>query len=265
MTEQAIMPNQTSDETQDNGDWRSEYLADNPGLMNDPILQDIPDVATLAKMAIDERRINGSMSKLPTEKSTPEELDKFFNKLGRPEKIDGYKIDKSLLPEGMSLNEARIKAFLPVAHKLRLTNSQVQELIKYTGVEQEQAAKVNATKREADVEALRQEWGTNFDKEVAITQKAVGKFATEEERQYLTSKGLDNDPTLVKMFNRVGKGMLEDVGTFGRGAGFSSVEGTKEEITKIMNDDNHPYHKGDKAAVAKMHELFKIAYPGERK
>ena len=71
-------------------DWRSAIPED---LQNDPSLANIQDVASLAKGYVHAQHMVGADKvAIPTRETTPEELDAFYNKLGRPESVDGYEV-----------------------------------------------------------------------------------------------------------------------------------------------------------------------------
>lgn len=93
-----------------------------------------------------ELESNASKSKLqlPNENSKPEEVDAFYNQLGRPEKSDGYEFKlPEKLPESFPYEEESANKFREVAHKGRLTSEQAQGL--HDWYVQEQAAQYQAT------------------------------------------------------------------------------------------------------------------------
>lgn len=79
----------------------------------------LADVSALAKSAREGEKLIGGMVKLPGKDATPEEREAFLNKLGRPEKPDGYQftVPKDL-PEGLPYDGDRAKAFAAKAHAL---------------------------------------------------------------------------------------------------------------------------------------------------
>ena len=86
-------------------------------------------VDALAKSARESEKLLGGMVKLPGKDATPEERDAFLNKLGRPEKADGYQFTPPKdLPEGLPYDGDRAKAFAGVAHKLGISQEQAAGL-----------------------------------------------------------------------------------------------------------------------------------------
>lgn len=85
----------------------------------------LADVTSLAKSARESEKLLGSMVKLPGKDATPEERAALFNKLGRPEKADGYQFTvPKELPEGLPYDGDRAKVFASKAHELGLTQEQ---------------------------------------------------------------------------------------------------------------------------------------------
>jgi hypothetical protein len=89
----------------------------------------LADVDALAKSARESEKLLGSMVKLPGKDATPEEREAFLNKLGRPEKADGYQftVPKDL-PEALPYDGERAKVFAGKAHELGLTKEQAAGL-----------------------------------------------------------------------------------------------------------------------------------------
>lgn len=128
----------------------------------------LADVTSLAKSARESEKLLGGMVKLPGKDATPEERNAFLNKLGRPEKADGYQftVPKDL-PEGLPYDGDKAKAFMQEAHAQGLTQAQAQHFHDWYVKEQVGAlgsmgeAQKAATQQKATAatEALVKEWG----------------------------------------------------------------------------------------------------------
>lgn len=76
-----------------------------------------------------ESEASKSKIKLPDKDTKPEELDAFYNQLGRPEKPEGYEFKlPEKLPEAFPYEENTATEFKGISHKLRLTAEQAQGL-----------------------------------------------------------------------------------------------------------------------------------------
>lgn len=98
-----------------------EWLQKNEALLKDP--------KALAKQAFNQEKLLGNAVRIPGKDATPEEREAFLNKLGRPEKVDGYQFTPPKdMPEGLPYDGDRAKAFAGVAHKLGITQEQAAGL-----------------------------------------------------------------------------------------------------------------------------------------
>lgn len=148
-------------------DWL-EALPDD--LKADDRLKAIPDVGTLA----------GRFAKaieLPGDDAKPEErdaaLDAIANRLGRPETAEGYQISEVKDRPYTDADKALQAAFLPVAHAARMTQSQVDAVVKFNNELQQKVVETQ-TKAYAETEAaLRQKLGDKFDGALELGNRAV--------------------------------------------------------------------------------------------
>ncbi len=129
-----------------------------------------------------------------------------------PESADKYEIT---VPDGKQVNQEFLSGFKAWAHEAGLSQKQAAALAeKYLAFEDAQLAAYSKA-AEAQVNAVKIEWGDKFDANVAIAHKAVEQFCTAEDKRYLDESGLGNNPTLVRMFYKIGLAMNDD--TMGQG------------------------------------------------
>jgi len=255
----------------------TEFLSQIPeDLRNDPSLQDIKDVTGLAKGYVHAQRMVGSDKVAIPGKDAPDsDWDTVYNKLGRPETMDGYKLPefkddhpaKEFVP-----SEEQVGKFQDVAHKLGLTQSQFAGLMDwYPQLQQEMAEAANAetnAQREQSEAALKKELGNAYDEYVQNGVKAAKEFGGDEFVQLLEDTGLGNHPTVVKALGEAGKALAEDkmAGSPFRGFSKSPEQAQREigdlrldaEFNKAYSDSNHPGHRD---AVERMNQLYQDAYP----
>lgn len=87
----------------------------------------LKSIAEVAKTAHEQSKLLGNAIRIPGKDATEEEREAFLNKLGRPEKPDGYKFaPPENLPEGLPYDGERAKGFADLAHKLGLTADQAK-------------------------------------------------------------------------------------------------------------------------------------------
>jgi len=221
----------------------------------------------LAKSYVHAQRKMGEKGiQLPTDASTPEEWADFYNKM-RPESLDQYEI-KNSLDDGQGLDEDLFKGFKKEAHQVGLSAKQAQTLVdwfnKYSNSNQQQLAETQTQAYNKEIEDLQKEWGEGFKTELSTAQRAVKEFADEKTLDYLKQTGLDKNVTLIKMFNKIGKGLLEDKfdseshGHFGM-----TKEAAMKKMNAVFDDQNHAYwnshHASHAQAVEEMAKLSAIA------
>lgn len=182
---------------------------------------------------------------LPGENATPEEVEKFYEALGRPKTPAEYKFSelKDLHPSIKPTPES-IKKFQDAAHKLGLPTKTADGLNQwYLGelsamMKQQEAAKVQ--KAEAAETALRQEWGANYDAEIAAASKFVEAVGGADALKAFEGDGTGRNPVMLRLFAKAGKLISEDaIKSLG---GNQPQETPKDEIDKIMSDPKHPYN-----------------------
>lgn len=130
---------------------------------------------------------------------------------GAPEKYD------LKVPDGMTLDEAALAEFDPIARELNLSNEQAQKLadvyskrMAEVAQKQQESWKETTAKWVDDVKADKEIGGQNLDTSVRHAQAALTKFGTPELRAQMDATGMGNHPELVRVFARIGKAMAED-------------------------------------------------------
>lgn len=151
---------------------------------------------------------------VPGENATEEEIAAFYNRLGRPEKPDGYGFTAPELPKGMKIDQDLERNFKEMAHKIGLTKNQAVQLYGWYNqsminafTSQTDARKTALNKAE---ETLRREWGNDYNQNIELMKRAVEQFGGEDFKNIMRSTGLGNDPVLIKTFYNIGKAMAED-------------------------------------------------------
>lgn len=246
----------------DNQDWKSTLSED---LKNDPTLSNFKDVESLAKTVVHQQKVLGNRIPIP---KTDEEKLEVYNKLGRPETAEKYEVSiptdyKQYMPE------EQVNQFKNVAHKIGLNNEQVNALVEYqkNTIDHEmnnQPARIDASRKESE-KNLKDEWGYDYDKNVAKAKRALSVYGDEEILQLMNTEA-GNHPAVIKMFARLGEDVTEDMAknTQNNSLAVSPLD-AKEEISKIYEDKAHPYHdakhREHKAAVEKVRQLHEKAFP----
>ena len=246
----------------DNQDWKST-LSEN--LRNDPTLSNFKDVESLAKTVVHQQKQMGNRIPIP---KTDEEKMEVYNKLGRPETADKYEVSiptdyKQYMPE------EQVNQFKNVAHNIGLNNEQVNALIEYqkNTIDYEmknQPARIDASRKESE-KTLKNEWGYDYDKNVAKAKRALQVYGDPEILELMNTEA-GNHPAVVKMFARLGEDVTEDMAqnTQNNSLAVSPLD-AEQEITDIFDDPDHPYHdpkhREHNAAVERVRQLHEKRFP----
>lgn len=206
---------------------------------------------------------------MPKDDATPEERAAFFQKLGAPQKADGYKLPETLAQDPLA------KKFQEVAHKNGMLPKQFEETLNwYQGEAQAMQAQQQtqrAAQSEQDMTALKGEWGQAYDKQIELAKRAAGEFLpakTPQERQDMLA-AIENavgTGAMLRFFARVGEGLGEHaVHSSGEAGGFDAMTPAqaRSRIDALKSDREwaDAYLKGDAGKRAEMERLIKFAYP----
>ena len=245
-------------------------------IRKDATIMNYKTIAELAKGHIETKKLVGAKGVIvPGKDAPPEEVEKFYNTLGRPEKADGYKFTPiDGLPESLKTVPEVETAVKGIFHKAGLTAHQADIIqAEYTkmmasGVMKQQEAFNNA-KKVAET-ALRQEWAQDYDKNISMARRVVETIGGKDAVSAFGELG--NNPTVLKFLAKVGKSMSEDsIDRLGVSHLETNSGEAKRQIEKINGmtaeeRKNHPYwnenHRDHTKAVKEMQELYKIAYSG---
>lgn len=164
----------------------------------------------------------GTSLTLPAEGATKEDLDKFYSKLGRPEKPEAYEFKRPEgLPADLPYDEALAGNFKKWAHGAGLNGQQAQTLHDQFALAQAEQAKAHVTGLtkavETTADALVKEWGPQdsegFKIKHEMANRAIKKLGLVESFQKSGIILKDNaltDPTLALAFAQIGEKMFAE-------------------------------------------------------
>jgi len=226
-----------------------------------------------------QRLVGGEKVTKPTEKSPPEDWDRYYDALGRPKTVDEYDLDDFEPPEGLPWDGEVQTKMLAEFHKAGLSNKQASEILRgYSAMQSEsyEGMKERIDQAGADSEQeLKAEWGTAFDANSELAKRAFratfGDSLDQVAGLVVDGRLLGDHPVFIKAFHGLGSRMAED-GFAGSGptSGFAMTPDqaisqiaemeASREVQKALVDKGHPEH----AAVRRKHDaLYRAAYPEE--
>ena len=230
----------------------------------------------------DYRELEGKIGQdsitLPSEKATPEELDKFYAATGRPAEAAGEKGYQFKAADGVEIDGELDGWFRGAAFKHGLSETAAAGLFADWNETQAAAAEAFQVSSQKDADALKAEKGDAWDAFMSGAKQAITAFVP---------RGADGEPDgdiLDVMEKQLGTGPLlriwgavgEKIANFGvmdgggGGGGMATTPATAlAEIKKIQRQRNekadHPLnsnrHPNYQEAAAHWAALHKIAYP----
>ena len=214
------------------------------------------NVAELLKSYNSAQSYIGGSVKIPTEKSTPEELAAFYSKLGRPESADKYDWQP---PEGISVEGAtaeNFQNFKKLCFENGMTNKQVSaimggwsDIIKDLFAKQAAAREEIARESKAALSA-QNEWGGDYQSRLDAVLKRVERLGIKDKLEY---SGLLYDKDVLKAFDAVISASSETGIKGGGGRLAKKDEIASLEANPAYGNANHPDHK---KVVARLNELL---------
>jgi hypothetical protein len=244
-------------------EWVSQIVPE--GLRTEKFWENIKDPQDLAVKHAELVKYQGRSVALPGKDAKPEEWEAIHSKF-RPEKPEAYEMSHDNWPKELPYNEDFEKGARSEFHKLGLTTQQGKELYNWY-IEQNKVAYDGLQHRyDAGQEELRAKWGSSYDKEFGIAQRAMMTVLNNNIEhpliKWLDSSGESRNPVLIEFFNELGKGLGED-NTRVEETAVPTQEESNEVAKKIADmradpkgaymDANHPGHK---LAVEEMHKLY---------
>lgn len=202
---------------------------------------------------------------LPKDDAKPEEWDQVYSKLGRPATPKEYPLPPELKDDPVA------QAFAEQAHKagysakqfegaLQFVASKAQELQAHEEAQREQ-------KRAADVEALRGEWGGEYEVRSEAARRAIRELGLSKEEAIALEDSLGVSRAAKVMFE-IGKRLLEPAAEgMGGGTGTATKFGLspteargKIDLLKKDADFGKRLMSGDAQAKAEWDRLHQIAF-----
>ena len=226
----------------------NEFLNMIPEELRDhPSISPIKDVENLARSYVNAQRLIGADKIAVPVNPTDEDLDRIYDRLGRPEAPSdyGFDVDGNVVTEELATNYA------DVAHKLRLTPDQAKGILDYyrSSIEQsgEQSLELAEAAKEQTVESLRSEWGRAFDQKVEAAAKVAQEFADPEMFNITLADGskLGDNAEFIKAFAKIAdfrqSVTSEDTVAEMSQSNVMTPATAQAEIDAIMNDKSHAY------------------------
>lgn len=273
-------------------DWRASL---DESLRSAPSLESIKDINNLAKSYVSAQEMLGKSIRIPTDESTAEAKQAFFEKLqgipgvvtlptdkseeemaniyaklGRPEEPDQYKLsaeqDEKIAPQ---LDRETVKEFKTLAHQAGLNNEQADALVKFQ-LEREMA-QMNAVKeQEAQAkELLQNQWGDQFQSKVHAAQHVLSTYEQQFGKEHADAlrNVAGNNPIVLAALADLADKATESRAADGLGRlnfGLSPQE-ARQKATELRNTEafKNPTHARHREIMAEVERLYQVAHSGQ--
>lgn len=216
--------------------------------------------ADAVKVALDLRKANSAMIKVPGKDATPEDRAKFNKAIGVPETAEGYKFE--LGREATDADKAIQGKIAAAAFEHGVP---AQALAGITKVVAELATAAKAEENRVAVEAraaseaaLRREWGADYEANKTLAGRAVQAFGEVKshpevveffEKTLVNGQKLGDHPVMVRMLGNIGRRMGE--GEFIGAVGSDQRASLQTELQQLMHDNPPGTEKYKAPAVQK--------------
>jgi hypothetical protein len=232
-----------------------------------PNIEKFTEIDALAKSYINAVSMIGTDKiPLPNKNATEEQWNEVYNKLGRPESPDKYKLE--LKTEAAAVDENVIKGFAENAHKLGLNNSQAQGILEFYKQTLESGAKdMSITMESAQANAaneLRKEWGKSYDENIQKAASIAKTYLGSDvlDTQLRDGSRLGDNVKVIKAFANIA-GLLSEDKIVGAGSdNITKARDIEAEIKDITNNKKSafwnrmdPDHEKTVAHVLALREL----------
>jgi hypothetical protein len=182
---------------------------------------------------------------VPTEKSTPEEVNAFQMALGRPEKPEGYKLTQVKdLHASVQVTPESAKPFLDFAHKVGMPQGMADQLngwyLQRVSAQMADREKAVGEANKSAEAGLRHEWGADYDKNIGYAKRFVEKHGGKDAIDAFGDLG--SNIAVLRVLGAAGKMIAEDDMSGDRGGrGSSGATQVEQQIAGILGDQKHPY------------------------
>lgn len=208
-------PGKSEAEESETGDGIPTWMSQLPKEMRTDDLKGFDKISDMVNAYKELAKKSGDQTQGPGPDAKPEEIQAFYEKLGKPKDADGYKF------EGADNDESN-KLFRDAAFNANLTQSQAQNIYKtFTDIAKQQYedSKKEMTKTyEATEKALKDEYGNKYSEKLALLQRGMTNYVTPELQKQLSQRGLLYNKDLVELFITLGEESSE-AGATQKGSG----------------------------------------------
>ena len=179
----------------------------------------VDSIQDVFKNYIEGQKTISQSVRIPDANSTPEDIQRFYSKLGKPASASEYTFDYTP-KEGYILgkDDYDFSAFQDIAEKANLTKEQYAALanlyldtqsMNYKAMQERQANEVASELQRAELQ-LRQDWGGEYQSNINLIQSKIGSVYDQDTINKMNEAGLFRDQSFLKAQLQLTKMMTGD-------------------------------------------------------
>ncbi len=126
--------------------------------------------------------------------------------------VKAYKDSQVVVPDKYELPESIPEDFGEFASKSRLTQEQVNDILRYNEEQLQQQGETFRKVQEEGVNSLMEEWGESAQENVNLAKRALSHFDNDskEMREFLRVTQSGNNPIVIRFLSGIGQLLKED-------------------------------------------------------
>jgi len=120
-----------------------------------------------------------------------------------------------VLPEGIAFDEGLLADFKQLAHQMKLTEEQVQQLVDFEAKNLQRQDRMAHEEKRSIIgkwaEQTKTAYGADLEKEISYALRAADQFGGPDFRALLEETGLGNHPVIIRTLSGIGRAVSEDI------------------------------------------------------
>jgi hypothetical protein len=207
----------------------------------------VDNIQKLYENYIEAQKTISSSVRVPDQNATPEDLNKFYERIGKPKTKDEYKIEvpKDILDKGVNVQQDLSPWFRERAFERNLTAQQAEGL--YQDFVNQQLTQVQKMQQEISndtakaIDALKSEWGGDYQKNIDFINSKLGMLYDEATISALRNNGMLRDTGFIKNIYKLTKAVSGDM-VYIDGKPLENAKETLDSLTverdKLLAEDH---------------------------
>lgn len=237
-------------------DWRAGLTGEYAPLAQERSLeafkgQDWAEVGpTLAKAFVETKKLVGakpSAVTIPGEGATPEVIAAYRQAIGVPDTPEGYRIVRPAAALDGMWDVAAETALLGKLHAVGTPPPVVQAIMTWYGDFLTEQQTLFRREAEAASQALRRDWGPNYDANVGRANRAIQQYGGDALVDLFAQNGMGRHPLVVATFAKIGTDLVEHGAMTGEVVTAVTPEEAQERVKSLQAELLTVPHGSDRA------------------